>query len=102
MAWFQTFPSKSKRRNQSDEIKFQNASKRQIEMTYFYITKTPPYKIIAGDSQTHIISNLGLGRRLLFVLEWNLLFCLELSLSSSKARHMRAVLPCIDVALNQT
>ena len=32
----------------------------------------------------------------------NLLFCLELSLSPPKARHMRAVLPCIDVALNQT
>ena len=30
---------------------------------YFYVIKTPPYKIIAGDSQTHI-SNLGLGRRL--------------------------------------
>ena len=32
----------------------------------------------------------------------NLLFCLELSLSPPKTRHMRAVLPCIDAALNQT
>ena len=32
----------------------------------------------------------------------NLLFCLELSLSPPKARHTRAVLPCIDAALNQT
>ena len=32
----------------------------------------------------------------------NLLFCLELSLSPPKIRHMRAVLPCIDAALNQT
>ena len=32
----------------------------------------------------------------------NLLFCLEVSLSPPKARHMRAVLPCIDAALNQT
>ena len=32
----------------------------------------------------------------------NLLFCLELSLSPPKARYMRAVLPCIDAALNQT
>ena len=32
----------------------------------------------------------------------NLLFCLELSLTPPKARHMRAVLPCIDAALNQT
>ena len=31
----------------------------------------------------------------------NLLFCLELSLSPPKVRHMRAVLPCIDAALNQ-
>ena len=43
----------------SDEIKFQNASKRQIKITYFYVINTPLYKIIAGDSQTHIISNLG-------------------------------------------
>ena len=42
----------------SDEIKFQNASKRQIKIIYFYVIKTPLYKIIAGDSQTHIISNL--------------------------------------------
>ena len=48
----------------SDKIKFQNASKRQIKIIYFYVIKTPMYKIIAGDSQTHIISNLGLGRRL--------------------------------------
>ena len=34
-------------------------------------------------------------------LSWNLLFCLELSLSPSKARHA-SVLPCIDDALNQT
>ena len=60
MAWFQTFPSTKV----SDEIEFQNASKRQIKIIYFYVTKTPPYKIIAGDSQIHIISNLGLGRRL--------------------------------------
>ena len=32
----------------------------------------------------------------------NLLFCLELSLSPPKARHMRAAFPCIDAALNQT
>ena len=32
----------------------------------------------------------------------NLLFCLQLSLSPPKARYMRAVLPCIDAALNQT
>ena len=32
----------------------------------------------------------------------NLLFCLELSLSPPKTRHMRAVLPCIDAVLNQT
>ena len=32
----------------------------------------------------------------------NLLFCLELSLSPPKPRYMRAVLPCIDAALNQT
>ena len=32
----------------------------------------------------------------------NLLFCLELSLSQPKTRHMRAVLPSIDAALNQT
>ena len=32
----------------------------------------------------------------------NLLFCLQLCLSPPKARHMRAVLPCIDAALNQT
>ena len=32
----------------------------------------------------------------------NLLFCLELSLSPLKTRHMRAVSPCIDAALNQT
>ena len=38
----------------------QNASKK----IYVYVIKTPPYKIIACDSQTHIISNLGLGRRL--------------------------------------
>ena len=38
--------------------------KSQIKIIYFYIIKMPPYKIIAGDSQTHIISNLGLGRRL--------------------------------------
>ena len=38
----------------------QNASKK----IYVYVIKTPPYKIIDGDSQTHIISNLGLGRRL--------------------------------------
>ena len=31
----------------------------------------------------------------------NLLFCLELSLSQPKTRHMRAVLPSIDAALNQ-
>ena len=52
----------------SDESKFQNASKRQIKIIYFYVIKTPLYKIIAGDSQTHIISNLGLGRRLLIPL----------------------------------
>ena len=33
---------------------------------------------------------------------WNLLFCLELSLSPLKARHMRAVLPCIDAAESNT
>ena len=34
---------------------------------------------------------------------WNVLFCLELSLSPPKARHMQAVFPpCIDAALNQT
>ena len=60
-AWFQTFPSTKV----SDEIKFQNASKRQIKIIYFYVIKTPLYKIIAGDSQTHIVSNLRLGRRLL-------------------------------------
>ena len=32
----------------------------------------------------------------------NLLFCLELSRLPPKTRHMRAVLPCIDAALNQT
>ena len=32
----------------------------------------------------------------------NLLFCLELSLSPPKARHIRAILPCIDAALNHT
>ena len=48
----------------SDEIKFQNAIKRQIKIIYFYVIKTPLYTIIAGDSQTHIISILGLGRRL--------------------------------------
>ena len=47
-AWFQTFPSTKV----SDEIKFQNASKRQIKIIYFYVIKTPLYKIIAGDSQT--------------------------------------------------
>ena len=41
-------------------MKFQNASKRQIKIIYFYVIKTLLYKIIAGDSQTHIISNLGL------------------------------------------
>ena len=30
----------------------------------------------------------------------NLLFCLEFSFSPPKARHMRAVFPCIDAALN--
>ena len=30
------------------------------------------------------------------------LFCLELSLSLPKSRHMRAVLPYIDAAVNQT
>ena len=48
----------------SDEINFQNASKRQVKIIYFYVIKTPLYKIIADDSQTHIISNLALGRRL--------------------------------------
>ena len=43
----------------SDEIKFQNASKRQIKIIYFYVIKTSPYKIIDGDSQTHIIKLLG-------------------------------------------
>ena len=50
----------------SNEIKFQNASKRQIKIIYFYVIKTPLYKIITGDSQTHIILNLGLGRRLVY------------------------------------
>ena len=55
MAWFfNLFPKKKV----SDEIKFQNASQRQIKIIYFYVIKTPLYKIIAGDSQTHIISNL--------------------------------------------
>ena len=54
MAWFQTFPSESKRRNL-----FQNASKRQIKIIYFYVIKTPQYKIIAGDWQTHIILGSG-------------------------------------------
>ena len=31
----------------------------------------------------------------------NLLFCLELSLSPPKVRHMRVVLPYIDAALNK-
>ena len=48
----------------SDEIKFQNASKRQIKIIYFYVIKMPLYTIIAGDLQTDIISNLGLGRKL--------------------------------------
>ena len=48
----------------SDEINFQNASKRQVKIIYFFVIKTPLYKIIADDSQTHIISNLALGRRL--------------------------------------
>ena len=61
MAWFQTFPSKSKRRNL-----FPNASKRQIKIIYFYVIKTPQYKIIAGDSQTHII--LGSGTQTTFSL----------------------------------
>ena len=52
----------------SDEIKFQNASKKQIKIIYFYVIKTPLYTITAGDSQTHIISNLGLGRRLVMTL----------------------------------
>ena len=43
----------------SDEIKFQNASKKQIEIIYFYVIKTPPYKIIAGDSQIDIILGSG-------------------------------------------
>ena len=30
-------------------------------LIYFYVIKTPLYTIITGDSQTHIISNLGLG-----------------------------------------
>ena len=60
MAWFQTFPSTKV----SDEIKFQNANKRENKIIYFYVTKTPQYKNIVGDSQIHIISNLGLGRRL--------------------------------------
>ena len=47
----------------SDKIKFQNASKRQIKIIYFYVIKTPLYTIIAGDSQTHIISNLALWQR---------------------------------------
>ena len=57
---FKLFPQ----RNVSDEIKFQNASKRQIKIIYFYVIKTPLYKIITSDSQTYIISNLGLGCRL--------------------------------------
>ena len=55
MAWFRTFPST----RVSNEIKFQNASKRQIKIIYFYVINTSPYKIIAGDSQTHIIGLYG-------------------------------------------
>ena len=51
---FKLFPQKV-----NDEIKFQNASKRQIKIIYFYVIKMPLYKIIAGDSQTHI--TLGSG-----------------------------------------
>ena len=49
MTWFQTCPSTKV----SNEIKFQNASKRQIKIIYFYVINTSPYKIMAGDSQTH-------------------------------------------------
>ena len=69
-AWFQTFPSTKVR----DEIKFQNASKRQIKIIYFYVIKTPLYKVIAGDSQTHKISNLGLGHRLAQHEKYNFIF----------------------------
>ena len=62
MACFQTFPSEQK---VSDEIKFQNASKRQIKKIYFYVIKTPLYKIIAGNSQTQII--LGSGTQTIFL-----------------------------------
>ena len=67
----------------SDETKSQNASKRQITIIYFYVIKMPPYKIIPGDSQTHIISNLGLGRRLSLrmfntvTLPWSWLACTD-------------------------
>ena len=38
--------------------------KRQIKIIYFYVINTSPYKIIDGDSQTHIIKLAwSLGRR---------------------------------------
>ena len=53
MAWFQTIPSTKV----SAEIKFQNVRKSQIKIIYFYVINTSPYKIITGDSQTHIMES---------------------------------------------
>ena len=96
---FKLFPQQ----NISDEIKFQNASKRQIKIIYLYVIKTLLYKIIAGDSQTHnlltesaaIMGKYQTSVRLRTCIVWMQALLLTVIISTTKFPGFRQINPCI-------